>query len=64
MTPLPKKRHAKSRTRTRKAAIKLTLPKLAKCFSCGSPKLPHQACPKCGAYKDKQEKVVKNENKG
>ncbi len=64
MTPLPKKRHAKARTRTRKAAIKLKLPTLVKCPNCDSLKLPHRACSKCGTYNNNKEKVTKNENKG
>ncbi|MDP2632166.1 MAG: 50S ribosomal protein L32 [Candidatus Curtissbacteria bacterium] len=51
MTPLPKKKHAKSRTRTRKAAISLRLPTLVTCPKCQSPKFPHHVCPNCGFYK-------------
>ncbi|MEK7581325.1 MAG: 50S ribosomal protein L32 [Patescibacteria group bacterium] len=65
MTPLPKKRHAKSRTRTRKATIKLTLPTLIKCINCGKPRLPHRVCAACGAYgKGPKELVKKDEKKG
>ncbi|MBI4037882.1 50S ribosomal protein L32 [Candidatus Curtissbacteria bacterium] len=53
MAPQPKKRHAKSRTRTRKSAIKLVMPKLAKCPKCDNLKFPHRACPKCGYYSEK-----------
>jgi len=52
MTPLPKKKHAKSRTRTRKAAISLNLPKLVSCPKCQNLKFPHQACSTCGFYKE------------
>ena len=51
MTPLPKKKHAKSRTRVRKSTKKISLPKLVKCSSCGELKIPHQLCQKCGKYK-------------
>jgi len=50
MTPLPKKKHAKSRTRTRQAATNLRLPQLATCQKCQSLKFPHQICPNCGYY--------------
>lgn len=51
MTPLPKKKHAKSRTRTRKSAISFQLPHLILCPNCGELRFPHRACPKCGFYK-------------
>jgi large subunit ribosomal protein L32 len=50
MTPLPKKRHAKARSRTRKAAIKYKLPDLVTCPNCQSLKLTHRTCLKCGYY--------------
>ncbi len=52
MTPLPKKRHAKARSRTRRAAIKLKIPTLVKCVNCGGLRFPHKQCPKCGFYKE------------
>ncbi|MBI2012702.1 50S ribosomal protein L32 [Candidatus Curtissbacteria bacterium] len=57
MTPLPKKKHAKSRTRKRKAAISLELPNLAKCPNCQNLKLPHRACPNCGYVRPKETKT-------
>jgi len=50
MTPLPKKRHAKARTRTRKSTKKISLPRPVTCTKCQSLRLPHKACPKCGDY--------------
>jgi len=55
MTPLPKKKHAKSRTRTRKAAINFSLPKLVTCSNCKELKVPHRVCPHCGFYKVQKE---------
>ncbi len=52
MTPLPKKRHAKARSRVRRAAIKLSIPNLVKCPNCQSLKYPHKACAKCGFYRE------------
>ena len=60
MTPLPKKKHAKSRTRTRKAAISLNLPKLVSCSKCQNLKFPHQVCQVCGFYKEGVEIKIKS----
>lgn len=51
MTPLPKKKHAKSRTRVRKSTKKMSLPKLVKCANCGDLKFPHRICQNCKVYK-------------
>ncbi|KKR58461.1 MAG: 50S ribosomal protein L32 [Candidatus Curtissbacteria bacterium GW2011_GWA1_40_47] len=59
MTPLPKKKHAKARTRKRKAAISLKIPELVACQRCQNLKFPHQACPSCGFYKEGIELKVK-----
>lgn len=56
MTPLPKKKHARSRTKTRKASITLKLPSLIACPKCQSLKFPHRACPNCGYYKQEKTK--------
>jgi len=63
MTPLPKKKHAKSRTRTRKAAIRFKLPNLIACPNCQNLKLPHKACSSCGYYSAKITVKVKNHEK-
>lgn len=63
MTPLPKKKHAKSRTRTRKAAISFVLPKLVICPNCKELKFPHRVCPHCGFYKQKETQDAKTTNK-
>lgn len=48
---LPKRRHSHSRTRKRRAHDALTAPCIAKCDSCGEPKMPHRLCSSCGSYK-------------
>ena len=55
MTPLPKKRHAKARTRRRKSTKKLILPGLITCPKCTNLKFPHIVCKSCGYYKDERE---------
>ena len=64
MTPLPKKKHAKARTRTRKAAISFSPPTLVTCSNCKELKVPHRACPHCGFFKqeakDKKESAKPN----
>lgn len=52
MTPLPKKKQAKSRTRTRKSTKTMSLPKLVQCPKCKELKFPHRACQSCGYYKE------------
>jgi len=52
MMGLPKKKSSKARTRRVRAAnMKLELPSLAICSNCGTKKLPHRVCLKCGFYK-------------
>jgi len=50
MGALPKKKHAKARSKTRRAAIRLKLPGLVVCPNCGELKIPHTICTKCGSY--------------
>ncbi|MEK7188771.1 MAG: 50S ribosomal protein L32 [Patescibacteria group bacterium] len=53
MAPQPKRRHTKSRTNKRRnKSFTFKMPiGFGKCSACGKPKLPHKACPSCGAYK-------------
>ncbi len=51
---VPKKKMSRSRTRRRKANWKVSAPQTARCPQCGSPKLPHRACPECGTYKGRE----------
>lgn len=49
----PKKKHSKSRKRTRRAAITLAIVSLVVCQNCGKPTKPHIVCKYCGFYKGK-----------
>ena len=51
MTPLPKRKQSKGRTRRRRSHDALEMVKLVECPSCHSMRLPHRACPNCGHYK-------------
>lgn len=50
---VPKSRKSKSKKRMRQSInMKLNLPTLTKCPSCGLLTRPHRACTHCGYYKD------------
>lgn len=57
--PNPKRRHSKARTSKRRAHDALTPTGTSECPSCHERKLPHRACPKCGAYKGRDVLEVK-----
>ncbi|HEX6977388.1 MAG TPA: 50S ribosomal protein L32 [Patescibacteria group bacterium] len=48
MTPLPKKKHTRSRSNQRRNSVRLGLPTLVRCPNCGKFKLPHKECSNCG----------------
>ncbi|HMA45913.1 MAG TPA: 50S ribosomal protein L32 [Frankiaceae bacterium] len=50
---VPKRRTSRSNTRSRRAQWKASAPTLAKC-PWGHVVRPHQACPTCGRYGDRQ----------
>ncbi|MBC7236052.1 MAG: 50S ribosomal protein L32 [Chloroflexi bacterium] len=50
MTPLPKRKQSKGRTRRRRAHQALTALKLVECPSCHEMRRPHHICPSCGSY--------------
>jgi large subunit ribosomal protein L32 len=52
--PVPKRKLSRSRTRHRRSAWKTTVPPIANCEQCNSPKLQHTACPTCGTYNRRQ----------
>ncbi|MDI3269379.1 MAG: 50S ribosomal protein L32 [Bacillota bacterium] len=58
---VPKKKTSKARSRSRRANWKLSAPNLVPCPRCRQPKLPHQACPHCGYYKDRQVLALEEE---
>lgn len=59
--PNPKRRHSKQRTAKRRSHDFLTPNSLAECPNCHERKLPHHACPKCGAYKGRDVLALKEE---
>lgn len=50
----PKKRHAKSAKRVRRASISLEGARLIVCKNCGQKTLAHMVCRNCGFYGGKQ----------
>lgn len=46
-------KHPKRKQRTRRAHLKLKVPKLVACPQCGAPKPSHQLCLNCGRYKNR-----------
>ena len=51
---VPKRKMSRSNTRARRSQWKATTADLVACPQCKAQKLPHQACPTCGAYKGRQ----------
>jgi large subunit ribosomal protein L32 len=51
MTPLPKRKHSRGRTRRRRSHDALTAVKLVECPSCHAMRLSHTVCPSCGHYR-------------
>lgn len=48
--PNPTRKFSKSRRDKRRTHYKATQPTIVLCPNCGSPTLPHHACPSCGYY--------------
>ncbi|MBI2837281.1 MAG: 50S ribosomal protein L32 [Acidobacteria bacterium] len=57
--PNPKRRHSKARRDRRRAHDALSAASLSVCPQCHQQKMPHRACPHCGAYKGKPVLPVK-----
>ncbi len=51
---VPKRKTSKSRKRKRRSHHGLEVKSLTLCPKCGSPMMPHRACPECGYYKGRQ----------
>lgn len=47
---VPKRRHSKTRKRTRRAHDALDSPGLSVCKRCNQASLPHRVCENCGHY--------------
>ncbi len=51
---VPKHKKSKSKKNMRHAHYKATPVDTSSCPECGEAKLPHRACPACGAYKGRK----------
>lgn len=51
---VPKRKMSRSNTRARRSQWKTTPATLVGCPNCKAEKLPHVACPACGAYNGRQ----------
>jgi len=60
--PVPKKRQSSSRQWKRRANWKLKSVNLSACPDCGSPTLPHHACPSCGRYQGRSVIEIKQKS--
>lgn len=63
MTPHPKRKHSKGRRDRRRSQDALTAVNTVACSNCGSMRLPHTVCPKCGFYGGREIVQVKKEKK-
>ena len=59
--PNPKRRHSKSRTRTRRAHDAIEPPQTVACDHCREPHMPHRMCPHCGYYKGRLIKEIEEQ---
>ncbi|MCE1245088.1 MAG: 50S ribosomal protein L32 [Firmicutes bacterium] len=50
----PKYKTSRSKTRRRRANLKVEIPNVIECPSCKAPTLPHRICTSCGTYKGRQ----------
>lgn len=48
---VPKRKKSKSKRDKRRTHQKVAVPNVTTCPQCGEARLPHHACPSCGAYK-------------
>jgi len=51
---VPKRKMSRSNTRSRRAQWKMSAATITQCPRCKADKLPHTACPTCGAYNGRQ----------
>lgn len=51
---LPARHHSRSRVNKRRSHLAIKPINLAKCSHCGEMISPHQVCPFCGYYKEKE----------
>ncbi len=63
MPPHPKRKHSKGRRDRRRAHDALHASNLVACSNCGSMRLPHTVCPKCGYYEGREVIKIKKKDK-
>ena len=63
MTPHPNRKHSKGRRDRRRSQDALIAVNTVACSNCGSMRLPHTVCPKCGFYNGREVVQVKKEKK-
>jgi large subunit ribosomal protein L32 len=63
MPPQPKRKLSKGRRNRRRAHDALQASNLVACSNCGSLRLPHVVCPKCGFYKGREVIEIEKEKK-
>ncbi len=51
---VPRNRHSNARKNTKKSHNAKATKSLSACKECGTKKMPHVACGKCGLYKGRQ----------
>ena len=63
MPPQPKRKLSKGRRDRRRAHDAIVAKNLVACSNCGSMRLPHTVCPKCGQYQGREIIEIKKEKK-
>ena len=63
MTPHPKRKHSKGRRDRRRSQDALSALTLIACDNCGSMRMHHTVCPKCGFYNGREVIPAKKEKK-
>ena len=63
MPPHPKRKHSKGRRDRRRSQDALAASNLVACSNCGSMRMPHTVCPKCGFYHGREVIQIKKDKK-
>jgi large subunit ribosomal protein L32 len=63
MAPQPKRKHSKGRRDRRRAHDAIEAKNLVACSNCGSMRLSHTVCPKCGFYGTREVIEIKKAKK-
>ena len=62
MTPLPKRKTSRGRSRRRRSHLALRKVNIVECPSCHEMRMPHRVCPSCGNYRGVSVIDVETEN--